>query len=84
MNIGDVYRSCVFTISASDTLANCARWLHAAGIGAFGVVEGSEIVGIITERDLVRALSRSDDPTGALVREFMSERLDQQRERGLP
>jgi CBS domain-containing protein len=41
-------------------------------VGAFGVVEGSDIVGIITERDLVRALSREDDPAGAIVRDFMS------------
>jgi hypothetical protein len=65
MKIGDTYRHGVFTI------ATCARRLEIADVGAFGVVEGSDIVGIITERDLVRALSREDDPAGAIVRDFM-------------
>ncbi|MGH2680704.1 MAG: CBS domain-containing protein [Actinomycetota bacterium] len=72
MRIGDIYRRGVFTVQASDTLAHCARRLEVAAVGALGVVEGSDIVGIISERDLVLALSRRDDPRGALVREFMS------------
>jgi CBS domain-containing protein len=72
MRIGDTYRHGVFTIDASATLATCARRLETADVGAFGVVAGSDIVGIITERDLVRALSREDDPARAIVRDFMS------------
>jgi CBS domain-containing protein len=75
MKIGDVYRRGVLTVDASDTLARCARRLEVAAVGAFGVVEGSDIVGIISERDLARALSRKDDPGDALVREFMSDDL---------
>jgi signal-transduction protein with cAMP-binding, CBS, and nucleotidyltransferase domain len=72
VRIRDINRSGVFTVNASDTLADCARRLEVAGVGAVCVVEKSSITGIITERDLVRALSRSDNPKGALVREFMS------------
>jgi CBS domain-containing protein len=72
MRIGDMYRTGIFTVDATDTLATCAQRLEAADIGAFGVVDGSEIVGIITERDVVRAVSREDDPGRALVRDFMS------------
>ena len=75
MRIGDTYRHGVFTIDASSTLATCARRLEIADVGAFGVVEGSDIVGIITERDLVRALSREGDAAGALVRDFMTRDL---------
>jgi CBS domain-containing protein len=75
MKIGDTYRAGVFTIDASATLATCARRLEIADVGAFGVVEGSDIVGIITERDLLRALSRDEDPARAIVRDFMSRDL---------
>jgi CBS domain-containing protein len=75
MKIGDSYRPGMFTIDASITLATRARRLEIADFGAFGVVEGSDIVGIITERDLVRALSREADPAGALVRDFMTRDL---------
>jgi signal-transduction protein with cAMP-binding, CBS, and nucleotidyltransferase domain len=68
MKIGDSYRHGVFTIDASTTLGTCARRLETADVGAFGVVEGFDIVGIIIERDLVRALARKGDPAEALVR----------------
>jgi CBS domain-containing protein len=75
MKIGDVYRHGIFTVDASQTLAKCARRLEIADVGAVAVVDGPDFVGIITERDLVRALSREGDPGRAPVREFMSSDL---------
>jgi CBS domain-containing protein len=75
MKVEDVCRHGMFTIAASESLAVCARGLEAAAISAFAVVDGTDIVGIITERDLVRALAHGDDARRKLVRDFTSQGL---------
>jgi CBS domain-containing protein len=53
-------------------LATAARTLHEQGIGALGVVENGRLVGIFTERDLVRAVAEGADLAGAPVSTFMT------------
>jgi CBS domain-containing protein len=72
MKVADLYRPGMFTIDGSATLAECARRLELADVGALGVVDGPEVVGIITERDLVRAVSRGTDVHDGSVRDFAS------------
>lgn len=47
----------VFTVSPSETLASAAALLHARRVGALVVLEAEQVVGIISERDIVRALA---------------------------
>jgi len=51
---GDV----VFTAAPAETVAAAAALLHARRVGAMVVVdEGEEVVGILSERDLVRVIA---------------------------
>lgn len=53
----------VATVNSSATLATVAHRLRLEGIGALVVVEGEELAGIISERDVVHAFA--EDPGGA-------------------
>ena len=47
----------VFTITPHDRVGAVAELLHAKGVGAFVVLDGSRVVGIVSERDVVRAVA---------------------------
>lgn len=56
----------VFTAAPDDRLESTVQALDAKRIGALVVCEGDRVVGILSERDLVRAVSR--DGSAALSR----------------
>ena len=47
----------VFTIKPADIVGLVAELLHTKGIGALVVLEGDRVVGIVSERDIVRAVA---------------------------
>lgn len=47
----------VFTIKPADIVGAVAELLHSRGIGALVVLEAERVVGIVSERDIVRALA---------------------------
>lgn len=47
----------VFTISPSETIASVASLLHSRRVGALVVLEGDSVAGIVSERDVVRAIA---------------------------
>jgi CBS domain-containing protein len=47
----------VFTVKPSDTVAAVAALLHTRGVGAFVVLEAERVAGIVSERDVVRAVA---------------------------
>ena len=47
----------VFTIVPSDTIAAVAGLLHSRKVGALVVLKDERVVGIVSERDVVRALA---------------------------
>lgn len=53
-------------------LVEAARIFQSAGIGSLGVVESGRLVGIFTERDLVRAVAEGADLAVAVVAAFMT------------
>ena len=55
-------------IGSEATLAEAAEVLISRSVGALAVVDGRRFVGIITDRDLVRAMSESADPGEAIDR----------------
>ena len=59
-----------------ETLEAVAARMSARGVGSVVVVEGSRPVGILTERDLLRAAAAGADPTTALVARWMTPEPD--------
>lgn len=55
----------VFTVGPSETIEAVAQLLHARRVGALVVMEAEQVVGIVSERDLVRAITA--DGGGALT-----------------
>jgi CBS domain-containing protein len=47
----------VFTTTPAETIAATAALLHQRGVGALVVLEAGHVVGIVSERDVVRALA---------------------------
>ncbi|MGZ4294120.1 MAG: CBS domain-containing protein [Solirubrobacteraceae bacterium] len=62
----------VLTISPDATLGQAAREMRDRNVGAGVVVEGDAIVGIFTERDLLRAIADGSDPEQGQVRSHMT------------
>jgi CBS domain-containing protein len=54
MRIIETIRRSGVTVGPSQTIADAAGIMDSAGVGALAVVDGDELVGILTDRDLVR------------------------------
>ena len=62
----------VTTIAPEATVKRAADWLRAKNIGALVVTNESEVLGLISEREIVHALSRHGEAAGSmLVKEVM-------------
>lgn len=54
------------------TLADIASLMISEDVGSVAVVDGSTLLGIVTERDMVRAVAADVDANGATAREWMT------------
>jgi CBS domain-containing protein len=64
----------VLTIDAAQSVKNAARFMSKFGVSSLIVSTEDDIVGILTERDiLVRVVSSGQDPATVTIREIMSE-----------
>jgi CBS domain-containing protein len=71
--VADLMVKDVLTVDPSDTIGEAAEKMNAANVGAVVVVEDFvRIVGIVTERDLVRAVSQRVRAAEARVRQWMT------------
>ena len=73
MEIDTLVTPVVLRVEASETLAAAARRMWAHDVEALPVFDGDQLVGIITERDLVAAVAMHASP-GAAVATRMSPR----------
>jgi CBS domain-containing protein len=72
--VADVMTKDVLTVEPSDTIGEAAEKMHEANVGAVVVVEDMvRIVGIVTERDLLRAVAQRARAAEARVRAWMTE-----------
>ncbi|HEY3765241.1 MAG TPA: CBS domain-containing protein [Gaiellales bacterium] len=63
MQLTDVMATNVVTVAPDTKLGDAARRMVEADVGAAMVLDGSgEMVGVITERDLMRSVSDATDP----------------------
>ncbi len=63
----------VYSVPASATVLEATRMMNEHGIGAVVVMEGERVVGIFTERDVLRrVVAQERQPSQVLVREVMT------------
>ena len=71
--VADLMVKDVLTVEPSDTIGEAAEKMVAANVGAVVVVEDMvRIVGIVTERDLLRAVASRARAAEARVRQWMT------------
>src|SRR5437870_12588535 len=71
--VADLMVKDVLTVEPSDTIGEAAEKMNAANVGAVVVVEDMvRIVGIVTERDLLRAVAARARAAEARVRQWMA------------
>jgi CBS domain-containing protein len=70
--IRDVLRTTIACVDASVTLRGAAVAMQRVGAGSLVVMDGDEVAGIVTERDIVNALADDADPDKMEVAEVES------------
>jgi CBS domain-containing protein len=76
MKLGSLVGGTATVIGPEATLGDVAEALVSDGVGSLGVISDRTLVGIITERDLVRAMAEGADPDTALVSDWMADAPD--------
>lgn len=76
MKLGALVGGSATVIGPEASLGDVAEALVSDDVGSLGVVAGRELVGIITERDLVRALAAGADPEHEVVADWMADAPD--------
>jgi len=70
--IRDVMSADLTTVSPSTTVADAASLMSTRQVGSALVLEGDRLVGIFTERDVLRAVASDFDAEHHPVTEFMT------------
>jgi len=71
MKISEIMTKATVTDAASDTLAEAAARMWNAQTGSLLVMEGQQLMGIVTERDLLRAVANGQDPKAIPLKDIM-------------
>jgi CBS domain-containing protein len=72
--VAEVMNKSVLTVDPTSSIGEAAEKMIEAGVGAVVVMEDmARIVGIITERDLMRAVAQRARAAEARVRQWMTE-----------
>ena len=72
MKIRELYHRGVLTAYPDETVAMVAGRMQQEAVGSLAVIEEGRLVGIVTERDLVRAASDGADPLGTRVGAYVT------------
>lgn len=73
MKVESIYRPEVISVDADEPLSEVASRMQFTEVGSLVVFEGGRFVGIITERDLTRAMADGVDPEGTPASRYMTE-----------
>ena len=71
MKVSEIMTKATVTDAAQDTLAEAAARMWNAQTGSLLVMEGEHLVGIVTERDVLRAIAHGMDPNQVPVKDLM-------------
>lgn len=73
MKVEDIMTRAVHSVKPGDSIAQAARSMAENDVGMLPVIDGTDLLGIVTDRDLaVRALAAGIDPNSP-IRRIMSE-----------
>ena len=72
VSITDVMTTRVVQAAPGESVREAARSMGKAGIGSVAVCEGSRLVGILTERDVLRLVAEGEDLDHVLVGDAMT------------
>lgn len=76
MRIEQAYRPGALTCAVTDPVIEVARAMTSAHVGALAVLDGNMIVGVISERDVVRAVADEVDMAAATAAAFASRHVE--------
>jgi CBS domain-containing protein len=76
MKLGSLVGGSATVIGPEATVADAAETMISNGLGSLGVVADRNLIGIITDRDVVRCVSHGTDPEEAVVVDWMSDAPD--------
>jgi CBS domain-containing protein len=71
--LSDVMRTEFITVAPEDTLGEVAEKMTALNVGSVVVKDFGRLIGILTERDLLKAMAARVHSSEARVRQFMTE-----------
>lgn len=74
MKVREIFHPEILTVALDETLVEAAARMDLNEVGALAVLREGELIGIITERDLTRALADGADPRAASVEDYMTDR----------
>jgi CBS domain-containing protein len=72
MNVRSIFRPWVVSVDGDEQLAAAAERMQNEQVGSVVVTIGGRVAGILTERDLTRAIAEGVDPRGATAAEYMT------------
>lgn len=72
MKVSDVMTSATLTDAADDTLAEASSKMWRQQTGSLLVIEGDRMIGIVTERDVLRVVGEGKDPKNVSLRDVMT------------
>src|SRR6187200_3254280 len=71
--LADVMRTEVIDVAPEDTLGEVAERMSAVNVGAVVVKDYGRLIGILTERDMLKAMAARVHTSDARVRQWMTE-----------
>jgi CBS domain-containing protein len=71
-SVGDLMTRDVLTVEPSDTLGEAAQKMSDRGVGSVVVSDFGRMIGILTERDVMKAVAGRVHSSEARVREWMT------------
>ena len=72
-NLGELMTGPVVAVAPEDTLGEAAERMAEHGVGSSIVLDGGRLIGILTERDLLKAVAGRVHTSEARVREWMTQ-----------
>jgi CBS domain-containing protein len=72
VNVRSIFRPWVVSVDGDERLADAAGLMQNEQVGSVVVMVGGRFAGILTERDLTRAMADGTDPRDATAAEYMT------------